>query len=358
MIAPRRLAVALLLSGLATVSRGRGDPPYHVERLGDGVWAVVRHDPVAFGNNANSLVVETDSGVLVVDAQFTRAATLQTLHAIRGLTPKPVRWVVNTHWHDDHVAGNQVYRDSFPGVDFVSQVNTKADLVALGAPNRKGSWGGIPGYVGRLERLMALGLGGDSTPLVPAEKAALESSIAILRQYAAEESGFRETLATVTFDRHLTLGSGRRRVELRWFGPANTRGDAVVVVPAQGIVATGDLLVSPGPFAFGSDVGGWVAALDSVRALRPRVMLPGHGPVMRDDAYLRLEQRMLAAVRDRTAAAVAAGATSLADVRKAVTLDDLRAEVAGDDKWKRTVFYSFFLGPAVGQAYEAARPKP
>jgi glyoxylase-like metal-dependent hydrolase (beta-lactamase superfamily II) len=193
---------------------------------------------------------------------------------------------------------------------------------------------------------------------VPAEKAALESSVAILRQYAAEESGFRETLATVTFDRRLTLGGGRQRVELRWFGPANTRGDAVVVVPAQGIVATGDLLVSPGPFAFGSDVGGWIAVLDSVRALRPRVMLPGHGPVMHDDAYLRLERRMLTAVRDRTAAAIAAGATSLADVRKAVTLDDLRAEVAGDDKWQRTVFHSFFLGPAVGQAYEAARPKP
>ena len=336
-----------------------GAAPNHVERLGDGVYAIVRHDPVAFANNANSLAVVTDSGVLVVDAQFTRAATLETLHAIRGLTPKPVRWVVNTHWHDDHVAGNQVYRDTFPNVDFVAQANTKEDLIKIGAPNRVGTWGAEPAYVARLRRLLAQGLGGDSTPLTPPEQTALEHTVAILQQYKAEQSAFRETLPSITFARSLTLGgSGARRVELHWYGPANTRGDAVVVVPAQGIVATGDLVVWPEPFAFGSDVSGWIAALDSVRALHPHVILPGHGPVMHDDAFVRREQRMLATVRDRTLAAVRGGATTLDSVRRVARFDDLRDEVAGSEKWARAAFTTFFLAPAIAGAFAATRPTP
>lgn len=363
----RSLAVAAVVAAFVTTLRTARptdaqprDPagPNHVERLGDGVYAIVRHDPVAFANNANSLVVVGDSGVLVVDAQFTRAATLETLRAIRGLTSKPVRWVVNTHWHDDHVAGNQIYRDTFPGADFVAQANTKADLVALGTPNRRATWAAEPAYVGRLRPLMAHGLGGDSLPLTARERAALERTIAILEQYEAEEAEFRETLPTITFDRTLSLGTGRQRVELHWFGPANTRGDAVVVVPAQRIVATGDLVVAPAPFAFGSDVGGWILALDSLRALGATTFVPGHGPVMRDDAYVRQEQRMLVTVRDRTTAAFQAGARTLDSVRRRVRLDDLRDAVAGPDKWDRVVFDTFFANPAVGQVFGSLAGRP
>src|SRR5262245_55594828 len=99
-------------------------PDFHVESLGRDVYAVVRHEPIAYVNNANSLIVVGDSGVLVVDAQFTRKATIETIGAIRAITRKPVRFVIQTHWHDDHVAGSQVYRDSFPGVVFVSHENT------------------------------------------------------------------------------------------------------------------------------------------------------------------------------------------------------------------------------------------
>src|SRR5690242_21716531 len=110
----------MLARFLATIVLGiahAAQAPHDVVRLADGGYAIVRHDPESFGNNANSLVVIGDSGVLVVDAQFTRLATQQTLSAIRHLTTKPVGYLINTHWHDDHAAGNQVYRDTFPNVE-------------------------------------------------------------------------------------------------------------------------------------------------------------------------------------------------------------------------------------------------
>src|SRR4051812_26866635 len=150
------LTVGLILS-IASYARV-GQVPFDVEKLADKVYAIVRHDPPAFVNNANSLIVVGDSGVLVVDAQFTRLATSQTIGAVRRITSKPVRYVVNTHWHDDHVAGNQVYRDSFPGVRFIAQTHTREDLIALGAPNRQATWGAAAPFSGRFERLLAQGL--------------------------------------------------------------------------------------------------------------------------------------------------------------------------------------------------------
>src|SRR6185295_11133619 len=91
----------------------------------------------------------------------------------------------------------------------------------------------------------------------------------------------------------LTLGSGNAHVAIRWFGCANTRGDLVVSVPARGVVATGDLVVWPVPFGFNAYPSGWIGALDSVLALQPRIVLPGHGPVQRDLAYVQHERDML-----------------------------------------------------------------
>jgi len=328
---------------------------FHVEQLGSGVYALVRHDPIAFANNANSLVVIGDSGVLVVDAQFTRVATNQTIGAIRRLTTLPVRYVVNTHWHDDHAAGNQVYRDTFPGVLFVSHENTRTDLATIGAENRRGTLTGGAAFVARIKRLMALGLGPDSTPLTANERAAMQSVSDIMGDYIAEAPSFRETLADITFRDRLTIRlGGSRTVEVRWFGNANTRGDAVIWVPDQRVVATGDLVVHPIPFAFNAYVSGWIAALDSVQALKAAVTLPGHGPVMRDDKYVQQVARMLRTIRERVAERASSGA-SLAGVRKEITLADDRASITGGEKWLTFMFDNFFLGPMVSRAYDEAR---
>jgi glyoxylase-like metal-dependent hydrolase (beta-lactamase superfamily II) len=105
----------------------------------------------------------------------------------------------------------------------------------------------------------------------------------------------------------MTLGQGPERIELLWFGLGNTRGDLVVHLPSQGIVASGDLVVAPVPFAFNSYPASWVNALDSLLALNPRVLVPGHGSVMRDLGYVRSVRDWLARIDREASAAVARG---------------------------------------------------
>src|ERR1044071_10366284 len=84
-----------------------------VTPLAPGVYAAIRREPLALAVNSNSLFIVNSDHVVVVDAQFTRVATREQIAALRRITRLPVRYVINTHWHDDHLAGNQVYQDSF-----------------------------------------------------------------------------------------------------------------------------------------------------------------------------------------------------------------------------------------------------
>ncbi len=331
-------------------------PDLTLVRLDSDVYAAIRTEPLSLAVNSNSLIVVRDKDVVVVDAQFTRAATQETIAAIRKITKKPVGYVINTHWHDDHVAGDQVYRDSFPSVRFVMQENTVADLTKLGVPNRKQQVEAVPPVVERFERLLSIGLGIDSTPVSREERRAVTSAIGIVEQYLDEAPGFRPVTPTDTVLRRMMLGQGRDRIDLLWFGHANTRGDLVVHLPERGIVASGDLVVAPVPFAFNSYPASWVNVLDSLMALEPRILVPGHGPVMHTLDYVRSVQDWLSRI-DSAASAAAARGDSLGQALEAVTLDDVRRQVAGHEKWMNYLFRNFFVRPAVTAAFQQAEKR-
>jgi glyoxylase-like metal-dependent hydrolase (beta-lactamase superfamily II) len=322
--------------------------------LGNDVFAAIRREPLSLAVNSNSLFIVNSDHVVVVDAQFTRAATEENIAALKRITSKPVRYVINTHWHDDHLAGNQVYQDAFPGVRFIAQANTRTDLIEKGRPNRQGQFQFAGGAADRFERLVKMGLGGDSTATTPMESSALTSAVTIIRQYIAENNGYREVLPDSLVDRSVTLSEGGRTIELHWFGRANTRGDLVTWLPKERIVSTGDLVVYPIPFTFNSYPTEWIAVLDSVKALAPAVLVPGHGPVMRDLSYVNTVQRMLASTRAE-AVAKAADVTSADSLVAALPLTSLRDEVAGNEKWMRTMFGMFFRRPVLGRLYEEIR---
>lgn len=333
---------------------GRVPSGLSVVPLDSGVYAFIRTEPLGRAVNANSLVIVSDRDVVIVDAQFTREATLEHIAALRSITRKPVSYVVNTHWHDDHVAGNQVYRDTFPDVQFIAHAQTRTDLIERGRPNRTGTLTGAPPIADRWERLLAMGLGIDSTPVTAAERASATSAIRIIRQYLREYEGYREELPNVLVHNGLTLYRSGRRIDIRWLGRGNTAGDLVVHLPAEAIIAAGDLVVHPIPFAFLSYPTEWIAALDSIVALRPRMLVPGHGPVMRDLSYVGTVREMLATARDSTRAAADRELT-LENARRVVMLDRLRVQFTADDRWMNAMFRDFFLNPAVGRFYQEAK---
>lgn len=271
--------------------------------------------------------------------------------AIRRLTDRPVRYVVNTHWHDDHISGNQAYRDAFPSVAFVGHVTSAEDMAGIGETNRRASREGAPGLAARLrdaiERNQSLAGGA----LDDEERAGYRTTIALAERYAAEAPSIEIIPPTMTVADRLTLDLGRRTVEVLHLGAGHTRADLVVRLPREGIVAVGDLVSWPVPLVGTTSYpAAYGATLDRLLALRPRVLVPGHGPVMRDLDYARTVRRLLGAIEARTRAAVARG-ESLEEARRSVDLADFRREIAGDSRFRGFVFDNYVTASAIPAAY-------
>jgi cyclase len=332
---------------------------FHVEKLAEGVYAAVRDEPPGFAVESNSLFIIGERNVVVVDAQSNLGSTRQVLAALRRLTSKPVRYVINTHWHDDHIIGNQVYRDAFPGVEFITHAETRAYLASKGAEVRKDFHKQIPEFASQIRKAVNENKNLRGEPISGEERTSYLSDLALADGYMTVPGDFQPEFATITLRDELTLYQGNRVIEIRYLGRGHTSGDIVVHLPNEGIVATGDLIVWPVPLVGGdqSHVGDWGATLEKLRALKGKVLVPGHGPVMHDDSYLQLLTRLLNSVKQQTEVAAMKGAT-LDEARKQVDLTDLRNAFVGNSKVRRVLFSAYVTGPAVESAFKDAKAKP
>ncbi|HEY9101536.1 MBL fold metallo-hydrolase [Chitinimonas sp.] len=326
---------------------------FELVKLADGVYATVRTEPPGFGVESNSVFIINEQDVVVVDAQSNLAATREVVRALRSLTDKPVRYVVNTHWHDDHIVGNQVYREAYPGVSFIGHTKARDYLQDAGLRARERFHrDDVPQFAAMLRKALADGKSLAGKPLTDEERQSYQSDLVLAEGYATVPPDFRPPLPDLTVDNSLTLWRGERSIEIRYLGRGHTSGDLVVYLPSEGIVCAGDLIVWPIPLIGGdqSHVADWSATLGRLAALKPSLIVPGHGPLLRDDRYLLQMQNLMRVVTERTHSAMAGG-TTLEQVQKTVKLDDLRRSFAGDSPVRNLLFSSYVAGPAVTSAY-------
>jgi cyclase len=359
-----RTTVLLLSCLLALAPRAAADdarnPPdnFDVQKLADGVYAVVRREPPGLMVDANNVFVVGDEDVIVVDANGSATHTREVLAALRKITSKPVRYVIDTHWHDDHVMGDRVYRDAFPGVEFVGHARTREYMPATGAKNHAGMMEQAPRFADTLRDALAKGKDLRGEPLDAEERASYTSDVSLIDQYVADAPGTPLVLPTLTVEDRLTLYRGDRAVEIWHAGSGHTAGDLVVYLPKERILVAGDLVVWPVPLIGGdqSHVGEWAATLDALRALDPAVVVPGHGQVLHDAAYLELMSRFLASAKRQTDAAIARGET-VEQARKSVDLEEFRRPFAGDSRVRSFLFDVYAVSPAVAAVYREAAEK-
>lgn len=240
--------------------------------------------PYGIGLDGNSIVVIGDDAVLVFDTNGTPAAAEAVIADIRTLTSKPVRYVVNSHWHWDHWYGTQAYMAAFPGVEVIAHERSKAMMAGPAiAFNRPGMEEQIPGYIQNLDERIARA---EQTMPPPDNLPRLRQALAEARYFFDQKSSVRHVIPTATFTDMRTIDLGGRIVEVRHHDRAATPGDAFLYLPAEGILVTGDLLVNPVTFALSSYPTTWVKTLEHLDALGAAIIVPGHGEPLRDERLL------------------------------------------------------------------------
>ena len=221
------LASVGAVSLLAAESQNQAQPPtskvVQIQKLKDNLY-------VLSGGGGNSTVFVTDLGVVLVDTKLTGWGQ-PILDTIKTITTKPVTTIINTHAHSDHIGSNEFFPTS---VEIVAQENTRLNMDRLDA--FKGA------KVNFLPKLM--------------------------------------------FKEKMTLGSGKDRIDLYYFGPGHTGGDAWVVFPALRAAHVGDMIGSKElPSVDLANGGSSLKYTDTLaKALRTLknmdTIIPGHGPIM------------------------------------------------------------------------------
>ena len=234
----RGLAAALLvLAGLLRVAvlARAAIPDFQLQKIGYGIWAAIVNDEGLAGGNAGFVI--GDDGVAVIDTFQDPRPARTLLLEIRKLTPLPIRFVVNTHYHLDHVNGNDVFAAA--GATIVAHRNVRAWM--------------------RTENIKML------DPPVTAEKKARVESL---------------TLPTVVHDGHIALYLGSRRIDVRYY-PGHTGSDSVVSIPDAHVVFCGDMLWKGHiPNLIDASTKAWVESLDAMQKdYGPPTWVPGHGGV-------------------------------------------------------------------------------
>src|SRR5258706_583644 len=277
--------------------------------VADFVYAAIAKP--AYKVNCNAVIILLDDGVLVVDTHSKPSAARALIEQIKKLTPKPVKYIVNTHFHWDHYQGNEAYPSSWPaGVEIISSEATRANIQQLGIPRIKNEIVTMPQEIANLKN--------DLEKTSAAEqKDAIQANLRQAEAYFAELQSMQVTLPTMTFDHSLILHRGSRTVEILWLGRAHTHGDVFVFLPNEKFIATGDALHGWTPFMGDSYPYDWIQTLDAAEKLDFDSVLGGHGDVMHGKQKFDLWKQYFQDLMDRTAAVYAEGA-SLEEAKKSV----------------------------------------
>ncbi len=223
-----------------------GDEP-RVVRVAPNVYAFI-----GARGGANSGFVITERGVVVIDTQGPRELALLLKEKIRKITEKPILHVINTHYHGDHTFGNQFFAGTG---EIIAHENTRTSLIEKDRIHR--------------ERF---------------------------RRFFGERSldGFVLTLPTLTFIHTLTLRMDGKSMVIIHPGIAHTDGDAVVFLPEDRVVFSGDIVYKDRlPWLGDGDTEGWLRALDMLMELDADVYVPGHGDIGGKETVRALKEYLL-----------------------------------------------------------------
>ncbi len=286
------LLVVTILASAAIDAKAQGSAypvvtgkAYKFEQIAEGVYYATATGSMVTGSN--NVVIIGDRDVMVVDTGTTPAAARAFLEDLKSITTKPVRYVVNTHFHYDHTDGNQVYAGK---ADIIAHEYVKYAIQNLNVlerePFKTSQLTNVPnGIESLMQRIAAASDAG--------VKASLERQLVVAQQGREALKEIKPTPPNVTYSKKKVVNLGGREVQLLFLGRGHTNGDTVVYLPKEKIVCTGDLMESQLAYMGDAQFDEWITTLDALKKLDFNTDLPGHGVPFKDKGLITAYQGYL-----------------------------------------------------------------
>ena len=355
----RMLSVSLIMLVIATTTAIADDGPFvfEFEQIAPDVWAGVRPDSSRFPVMGNTTFVIGAEGVVVFDGGGMPAMSEQIIDKIRSLTDKPVTHVVISHWHGDHNFGVYRFAEEFPDVQFIAHEFTAyvMNSTRITYIDRQRQF--VEKNVPEFAKSIMTGIDTDGSELSDVDRGIYQRIIADADAIDAEFNRSKVTPPDIVFTNKHTIELGDRNIELLYLGDANTAGDIVMWLPEERIVATGDIIVLPSPYAFNVPPRAWVDTMRALNELDYKTLVPGHGEIQTDTSYVDLVVEVAESVADQRDALLVED-MSLDDVEAALDFSAYEDRFTGGNAYVKSHYDAWFEGPFRKAAMKALTGEP
>jgi len=257
---------------------------FNFEKIADGIYYATASGAMITGSN--DVVIVNDDDVMLVDAGVTPAVARALVQDVKLLTDKPVRWLVNTHFHYDHTDGNSIFG---PEVQIIGHEYVRQAILNLDVLHRepfKTAQANLPDQIEALKKQA-------SAEKDAQQRATLQQQLAATEAEQKQFAEIKPTPPTMTYASNLTLIRGRREIRLLFLGRGHTPGDTVVFLPKERIVCTGDLMESRPAYMGDGIFDEWITTLDALKKLDFDTVLPGHGVPFHEKSLITAYQSYL-----------------------------------------------------------------
>lgn len=300
------------------------------EVLAEGIYLFRAPSALDRWTATNTVVIVNEHDVTVFDSNTRLGTARMVIDEIRKITDRPVRTLINSHWHQDHWSGNAEYVKAYTGVQVISTTQTRDYMRRMGGPFFAD---GLERSAARarasLDSAIRSGRQSDGTPLTPDARRAREQAVTETAAFAAEVRAVPRVFPDLAFSDSLTFWRGGREFRLISV-TGDATGSAVLYLPAEKVLVMGDALASPehgnGPPPWTTNsyaITPWRNSLRALSALDANVVVPGQGPAFRDKGYLNLTVELFTAIIDQVHAALERGVLNPADVLASVNVDHI-----------------------------------
>jgi len=321
-------------------------------RQPDRVWSAVI---------GNVEIIEQSDGVVLVDSGGTIPDGRDVVEAVARLTPKPIKAVIITHWHNDHPLGVPAILERFPRARIIATATTAKLMadpeilgVGVGATDGKRAEDRMKSSELRSANYVS-GSRDSSHSEDVRQEYAIEGAWVMTR--ARRQMTNYVALPTGTFTDRLMIDDPVMPIEALNLGRANTKGDAFVWLPREKVMIAGDAVVAPSPYGFTNPIQPWLATLDRLESYDFKILVPGHGKVQRDRAYLGTLRWSMNDIRRQAAQLAKTGATP-EQAAERFDRSEQQRRFRATNEWTQRWLNAYWLNGMFATAFKQAKGEP
>lgn len=295
----KRVVIFILTVFFSNISLAQTKISFVVKKITNYIY--IAHPQKVNRVSNTSTVILSPGYLTVVESQTDEFMAMELIKAIRSkISRLPIKYLINTHFHLDHILGTKAFIKENPGIVIITHELT-AKIIEQKAKTDKDQFA-----AGLMQKSVIVRRQAEQEK-IKVKKSELLTAANDIKKYSEDLSASTVVFPTLTFRDSLTIWDNRLHIELKFLGGGHTQGDIVLLIPEEKFLITGDLVHDFEPLFWDADIDNWLSVLNKIKSLDFVYFVGGHGDVHKGKEIIDFWKEYIEEVRTKTIKAIKEG---------------------------------------------------